>query len=351
VNPTFPFIDLRSDACSQPTETMRQAMHSAHCGNDDFQEDPTINELECHAADLLGKEASLFVHSGTMANLIAVMAQVQPTQSVLISKHFHIYDYEEVAMRRVAQCDFQFLDTQTNGYETSLVLDHEHREIGTHTPLLCIENTINRLGGTLLTLDQLERIRAWATSHEIKIHLDGARLLNAAAALQVAPNQITSYADTVMLVFTKALSAPAGAVLAGTSELIRSARSIRWMLGGAWKQGGMFAAACQIGLETMRDRIHEDHATAKILAHGLNSINGLSVDLPRVVTNIVFLKVENSEIDLRKFVSYLESHGAKIGRFKPDRKARLVTHRHIHTDNVLRFLDLVRTAVSTCLIS
>ena len=341
----LPFLDLRSDACSLPTKEMRQAMMDAGCGNDDFSEDPTINELEQRAAALLGKEDAVFVQSGTMANLIAVMTRVQPKQSLLISRHFHIFDYEASAMRRIAQCEFQFVEDQTIGCQSELLLDSLANSDQFDIPLLCLENTINRLGGTLLNLNQLQRIGDWASLHRMQIHLDGARLLNAATALGVEPSRLAAYADTVMMVFTKALSAPAGAILAGTSELVVQARRIRWMLGGAWKQGGVVAAACLVGLQTQRDRVIDDHATAKQLAMGLNEIEGLSVDLSRVATNIVFLKVDNSEIDLTRFAAYLESKGARIGRFKEDRRSRLVTHRNVSLTDIAKFLVWVREAI------
>ncbi len=340
-----PIVDLRSDACSLPTDAMRHAMAAADCGNDDFYEDSTIQELEREAAALLGKQQALFVQSGTMANMIAVMARVEPGQCVLTSRRFHVFDYEEAAMRRVAQCDFRFVEDRTTGCQTELLWDELAESEWSLVPLLSLENSINRLGGTLLNCDQLQRGREWATQRGMEIHLDGARLLNAAVALDVEPSQLAAFADSVSMVFTKALSAPAGAILAGDSELVSRARRFRWMLGGGWKQGGAIAAACLVGLRTLRSRIPEDHVAARRLAEGLNSIHGLSVDVSRVATNIVFFGAVDPSIDLARLTANLVEQGVRIGRFKADRRSRLVTHRNICLSDIDWFLDRIRKAV------
>jgi threonine aldolase len=340
------WIDLRSDACSLPTEAMRRAMADAACGNDDFFEDPTITELEQEAAALLGKPRALFVQSGTMANLIAVMTHVQPGQTILTSKKFHVFDYEQAAMRRVAQCDFQFVDDRTVGCQTQLLWDELAETAVSKSPLISLENSINRLGGTLLDTVELQRAREYAVRNDMKIHLDGARLLNAAVALGVQPSQLSVYADTVSMVFTKALAAPTGAVLAGDTAILDGARRLRWMLGGGWKQGGLIAAACLVGIRTMRGRIADDHVTARRLAEGLNSIQGLSVDLPRVATNIVFFSADDPDLDLDRLTSYLASNGVRIGRFKQDRRSRLVTHHNVGLADVDRVLEYAREAVA-----
>lgn len=338
-------VDLRSDACSLPTEAMRQAMAEAACGNDDFFEDLTIKELEQEAAALLGKQEALFVQSGTMANVIAVMTRVEPGQFVLTSKRFHVFDFEEEAMRRVAQCDFRFVEDRTAGCQTELLWDELPDADWTNVPLLSLENSINHLGGTLLNGDQLQRASDWAMRRGMEIHLDGARLLNAAAALEVQPSKLTAFADTVSMVFTKALAAPAGAVLAGSSALVARARRYRWMLGGGWKQGGLVAAACLAGLRTLRARIPEDHVAAKRLAEGLNCIQGLSVDVSRVATNIVFFGAVDPSINVAGLTAYLEGKGVRIGRFKADRRSRLVTHHNIRLSDIDWFLDRMREAV------
>jgi threonine aldolase len=334
-------IDLRSDASTLPTLEIRRAMAEAEVGNDDFGEDPTIGRLEEILAGLLGKEAALFLQSGTMGNLVAVLSQVDPGDQVLISPSFHIFDHERDAMLRVAGCSFELFEDKTYGGETRLrVPDHAH------APLLCLENTVNRLGGTLLHPGHVEELCAWARRRGMRVHLDGARLFNAACALGVSEAELARPVDTVMVVFTKALAAPAGAALAGSRSTIAHARRVRWMLGGNWKQGGMVAAACLTALETMRDRIPDDHARARRLAEGLNTIPGVRVDLARVVTNIVLMRIEEDLVDVDRFAAAVESGGARIGRFKPDMCSRLVTHKDIDDGSVNRFLGLVADAVS-----
>ena len=334
-------IDLRSDASTLPTPAIRRAMAEATVGNDDFGEDPSIRQLEETVARLLGKEAAVFVQSGTMGNLAAVLSQVVSGDQVLISPNFHIFDYERDAMLRVVGCSFELLEDETCKGETRLRLPER-----SNAPLLCLENTVNRMGGTLLHVGHIEDLCVWAHERGLRVHLDGARLFNAACALGVSEAELARHADTVMVVFTKALAAPAGAALAGSRSTIERARRARWMLGGNWKQGGVVAAACVTALETMHDRISDDHARARRLGEGLNSIPGIRVDLSRVVTNIVQMKIEDDSVDLDRFTAAVESGGARIGRFKPDMSCRLVTHKDIDDAGVDRFLELAADAVS-----
>ena len=334
-------IDLRSDASTLPTPAIRRAMAEAAVGNDDFGEDPTVGQLEETVARLLGKEAAVFLQSGTMGNLVAVLSQVEPGGQVLIPRSFHIFDHEREAMLRVTSCSFELLGDETCGGETRLRVPKR-----SDAPLLCLENTVNRLGGTLLHPLHIEEVCTWAREHGLLVHLDGARLFNAACALGVSEAELARHADTVMVVFTKVLAAPAGAALAGSRATIERARRARWMLGGNWKQGGMIAAGCLTALETMRDRISDDHTRARRLAEGLNAIPGVRVDLSRVVTNIVYMRIEEDSVDLDRFTAAVESGGARIGRFKPDKSCRLVTHKDIDDAGVDRFLELAADAVS-----
>jgi threonine aldolase len=341
-------IDLRSDACTLPTLAMRQAMADAAVGNDDFSEDPTVRRLEETVASLLGKEAAVFVQSGTMGNLVGIMLQAEPGDQVLVSSSFHVVDYEQEAMLRIARCSFRMIGEETRGGATRLLLPPSKANgNGRDVRLLSLENTVNRLGGTLLTLDHLEELYSWAAQQHVAVHLDGARLFNAACALEVSPAALARFADTVMVVFTKALAAPAGAALAGAREAIARARRFRWMLGGNWKQGGMIAAACLTGVETMVSRIPEDHRRARRLAEGLNSIPGIAVDLSRVVTNIILMRIEDSRIDPARLKSGLEEKGACIGAFKPGNISRLVTHKDIDDAAIDRFLSLVEQGVKS----
>ncbi|MGD9853698.1 MAG: low specificity L-threonine aldolase [Planctomycetaceae bacterium] len=343
-------IDFRSDASTLPTPEMRQAMAEAVVGNDDFGEDPTITHLERTVAALLGKEDAVFVHSGTMANLAAVMSHVEPGETVAIGRHFHIFDYEGPAMERVAGCRFQALDDATTDGRTRLLYEQAfigERQLPGGPRLLCVENTVSRLGGTLIEVSHLSELSTWARSHRMTVHLDGARLFNAAAALNVAPREITQSADTVSLALTKAVGAPAGAIVAASRGLTERIRRNRWMLGGNWKQGGMFAAACLAGLKDVEEVVVQDHAHARRLAEALNDLDGCRVDLDRVVTNIVFWEVDDASLDVEQIRAALREQGIEFGRWKPGtaeggHRARLVTHRDIRDEQIDLFLDVVK---------
>ncbi len=333
------WADFRSDACTLPSAAMRQAMAKAEVGNDDFGEDPTIQNLERDCAALLGKPAALFVQSGTMGNLVCLMCHLERGDRLLTSRNFHIDYWEGDAVRRVIGADFDYLADDTQHAFTTLRLDAAP---GTRCRVLSIETPVNRLGGTLLSLPHLQEIRAWAAERKLLVHCDGARFLNAAVALKVAPATLAECMDSVTVSFNKAVGAPAGAAVGGSEEFIARARRCRWMLGGAWKQGGILAAACLTGLVTWQLQIATDHRHAWALAEGLNAIPGLRVDLASVVTNLVMLRVENTDIDLNGLQASLSAAGVRIGRFKEGRVSRLVTHNGITGETIHRFLELMR---------
>jgi len=341
-------IDLRSDASSLPTPAILQAIIEAEIGNDDFGEDPSIRRLEEEIALLLGKPAALFVQSGTMGNLVALLAQVNRGESILVGPHFHVFDHEGEAVERIVGCHFVLLEDRVDDGLTFLYGDALTREApdrGSRPVLLSLENSVNRLGGTLLPLDHMTDLYSLAKSVGLQVHLDGARLFNAAAALEVSPASLAKRADTVMVTFTKALAAPAGAAVAGPEDVIARARHCRWLLGGNWKQGGVLAAACLTAMRTMMDRIPQDHATARRLAKGLNAIPGIRVNLDRVVTNIIQMHIDDPALDPGAVESFLAASGIKIGRFK-NRMSRLVTYKDIDSQAVDFVLDCVREAVN-----
>jgi len=338
-------IDFRSDASTNPTPEMRRAMAEAEVGNDDFGEDPTVIRLEETIARLLDKQDAVFVHSGTMANLTAVMTHVDPDETVLIGSHFHIFDFESAAMERIVRCRFQTLDDVTAGGRTRLLLENVltgNQPQESRPRLLCLENTVGRLGGTLITPAHLNEVTSWARSHGMTIHLDGARLFSAAVGLGVEAAELAGYADTVSVALTKAVGAPAGAAVAGSREVTDQIRRYRWMLGGNWKQGGVFAAACLHGLQTVNKAVAVDHDNARRLAEALNAMSGCWVDLDQIVTNIVFLEVTDSSIDVDRLRADMTDQGFLFGRWKPGsfeggQRCRFVTQRDITSDDVDRF--------------
>jgi threonine aldolase len=336
-------LDFRSDASSLPTEAIRRAMADAEVGNDDFGDDPTVNRLEEKGAQLLGKEAALFVHSGTMANMAAVMSHVDAGAAILSGERFHIYDHEGDAMRRVAGVEFALVGDRTRKGRTRLLI--EEFEVGGPEPrLLCLENSVNRPGGTLIEMEHMRELAEWASERGMSVHLDGARLFNACIELGVEPGEWASCVDSVALGLTKGLAAPCGALLAGDGELIEKARHNRWMLGGNWKQGGVVAAACIVALDTMRERMAGDHENARRLARGLDSIEGLAVDLDQVVTNILYMRVTDEKLDLELWSKYLARHGVLTGGFQAGRYCRWVTHHGIGVNDVDRAVQIVADA-------
>jgi threonine aldolase len=313
-------------------------MAEAEVGNDDFAEDPTIRRLEERVAALLGKPAALFVQSGTMGNLVALLCHLERGDHLLTSRSFHIYYWEGDAVRRVVGADFELVADDTRGAFTTVATPSDS---AVQSRLLCLENPANRLGGTLLSLHHLRELRGWAARHGLPVHLDGARFFNAVCALDVEPAALAGCFDTVTLSFNKAVGAPAGAAVVASEEVIARARRFRWMLGGAWKQGGILAAACLAGLDALPARITEDHRLARELAEGLNAVPGLRVDLEQVVTNIVLLRVKDPDVDLEALQSELRRRGVGIVRFKEGRISRLVTHGDVSRESVQRFVTLL----------
>ena len=333
------WADFRSDACSIPSPAMRRAMADAEVGNDDFREDPTIRRCEDQVAVLLGKPAALFVQSGTMGNLVALMTHLDRGDCILTSQNFHIAYWEGDAVHRVVGAEFEFLSDTTHGAWTTI--ENWPTQRGANR-LLCLETPVNRLGGTLLPLNHLHDLRQRAEAWGIPTHMDGARFFNASCAMEVEPAVLAACSDSVSVSFNKALGAPAGAALVASSEFIERARRFRWMLGGAWKQGGVLAAACLAGLRSIPERIAEDHRLARQLAEGLQSIPGVSVDLEQVVTNLVFVRVVDPAVDLTVLQQTLRDHGVAIGRFKENRVSRLVTHQDVNRESIQRFIELFK---------
>jgi threonine aldolase len=336
-------LDFRSDASSPPTSEIRRAMADALVGNDDFGDDPTVNRLEEEGARLLGKEAALFVHSGTMANMTAVMAHIDPGATVVVGERFHIFDPEGEAMTRVAGIEFLPVADRTCRGRTRLLIEEvviRAQPVG----LLCLENSVSRPGGTLIEMAHMQELTRWAQGHGMPVHLDGARLFNASLGLGVEPPQLASCADSVALGLTKGPSAPCGGLLAGSAELIAKARHNRWMLGGNWKQGGIVAAGCLVALEQIGEGMAQDHENARRLAIGLDAIDGLAVDVDDVVTNILYMTVTEDGFDLDTWSDYVALHGVLAGPFQPHRICRWVTHPGIGADDVERALQIAASA-------
>ncbi len=338
-------IDLRSDTVTRPTEAMRQAMATAPVGDDVMGEDPTINELQRQAAALCGKEAALFVSSGTMANLLSLMTHCRPGDEVILGARCHIVQHEQGGVARVAGLMTAPLPDE-DGRLPLRALQAAVREEDIHHPrsrLVCLESSHDASGGQPLPLDYLTEVRAWADGEGLRVHLDGARLFNAALALGCSPATIAAQVDSVGFCLSKGLGCPAGSVLCGSAEFVAQARRNRKLLGGGMRQVGILAAAGLYALEHHLPRLSEDHARAQRLASLLEGTPGLRLDQRGVPTNIVYLRPEHmSALDLER-----RAGAAGLLCFALGERIRLVLHQHISDEDVERAADILRRVVAS----
>ena len=346
-NYQFKKIDLRSDTVTLPTDEMREAMNNAEVGDDVYQEDPTVNRLEELAAKKLEKEAALFVPSGTMGNLIAVLTHCQRGDEIILEKDSHIYYYEVGGMSAVAGV-IPRLIIGDRGIPNPQDIIGTLRDENLHYPkttLICLENTHNRAGGTIIPPKATEEVCQLAHKRNIAVHLDGARIFNAAIALNIEPALLTKDVDSVMFCLSKGLSAPVGSILTGSKEFIKRARKNRKMLGGGMRQAGILAAAGIVAIENMVERLEEDHKNARILGEGLANINGIKVDLETVQTNMVYFDLRESSIDTFQFLPKLAEYNI-LGSPLPPTKVRLVTHYRINKEDIYTTIKAIKEIVS-----
>ncbi len=335
-------IDLRSDTVTQPTPAMREAMARAEVGDDVYGEDPTINHLQEIAAKMVGKEAGLFVPSGTMSNLTAVLVHCTRGEEVILGNKAHTFLYEAggiSALGSVHSCQIPNQPDGTLALEDILAAirpDDEHQPV---TRLITLENTHNRCGGVALSVEYTQAVGRLAHEHDISLHLDGARLFNAAVALGVTANSLAAPADSVSICLSKGLCAPVGSVLCGSKEFIKRAHRIRKQLGGGMRQAGVLAAAGIVALENMVVRLVEDHRRAKLLAQGLAKIPGLYLKPENPQTNMVFVHLSDriASLNADHVTDRLAERGIKVGTVGP-RSFRLVTHYWIDDQAVERTL-------------
>ena len=305
-------IDLRSDTITQPDDAMREVMAHAVVGDDVLGDDPTVRELEQRTAALLGKEAAVFVPSGTMANQLAIRSLTRPGNAILLDANAHIYCYEAGAPAALAGVQVSLLDG-ARGQFTAAQLEAALPPRDDHfapPSLVCIENTHNRGGGSVWPLEQIESVTAAARGHGLSLHLDGARLWNASVASGVSEAEYASHFDTVSVCFSKGLGAPVGSILAGTADVIAKARFYRKQQGGAMRQVGIIAAAARHALEHNRSRLADDHANGRALANGLAKLPGLEVDAAGVETNMVF--IGTGDRDAGALAKRLEELGVRL---------------------------------------
>lgn len=308
-------VELRSDTFTRPTDAMRRAMYEAEVGDDVWNEDPTVHRLEEYAAERLGKEAAVFLSSGTQGNLIGLVSHAGPGSEVLVGDQTHIFHAEAAGTAVVGGLQLRILTNNARGGIASQDIRAAIRADDPHNPptgCLALENTHNRCGGTVLTPEEITDMASQVRTRGIPVHLDGARIFNAAIALNVPAATLVRDADSVTFCLSKGLGAPIGSLLCGATAYVERARRWRKLLGGGMRQVGVIAAAGIVALQTGVDRLREDHDNARILAYGLAEIPGIAVDLPSVQTNIVNFELELSDLPPAQFVGRLAERGVMV---------------------------------------
>ncbi|WP_138418818.1 low-specificity L-threonine aldolase [Aquibacillus sediminis] len=338
-------IDLRSDTVTKPTESMRLAAYQAEVGDDVYREDPTVNQLEETAAEMLGKEAALFVTSGTQGNQIAALTHCRPGDEAILEANAHIFLYEAASFSALAGVQSRPIIGDRGAMKPSEV-EAAIRVEDIHFPrtsLICIENTHNKAGGAVLPLENMEAIYHVAEKYQIPVHLDGARLFNASVASGVSVKEYAAFTDTVQFCLSKGLGAPVGSIIAGSKSFIEQARKWRKRLGGGLRQSGIIAAPGLVGLRENVERLADDHANAKKLADGFANINGLIVE-GEVETNIILVNLKNTELSVEAFLEKLQIQGIVAGAYGSN-TIRFVTNYGVTKDDVETVLKKVQMIV------
>lgn len=337
-------IDLRSDTVTHPTEAMREAMARAELGDDGREGDPTVRRLEALAAAKVGKAAGLYLPSGTMANLCSLLTHTTRGAEVFLERTAHIIGYEVAGMSLLGGLFYRPIPGARGAMDTTALEFAFESGLAARQlapVLVCMESSHNTAGGAVLPLEHMAAVQRIAKSHGANVHLDGARLFNAAVALGVSADRIAAYADSVCFCVSKGLSAPVGSLLCGSHAFIERARHFRRMLGGAMRQSGVVAAAGIVALESMIDRLADDHAHARLLAEGLQQIDPSLVDASGIETNIVRVEIAASGRSARQWVEALAGEGVAVGDYGRS-QLRFVTHRHIGRAEVEHTIAAVR---------
>ncbi|WP_372379118.1 low-specificity L-threonine aldolase [Vibrio natriegens] len=334
-------MDFRSDTVTQPTQAMREAMFTAPVGDDVYGDDPTVNELEQYAAELAGFEAALFTTSGTQANLLGLMAHCERGDEYLCGQQAHNYKYEAGGAAVLGSIQPQPIENNSDGtlpfdkLAAAIKPDDMHFA---RTRLLSLENTIN---GKVLPLTYLAEAREFVNQHNLKLHLDGARVFNAAVALDIPVKEIAQYFDSMTICLSKGLCAPVGSLLLGNKEYIAKARRLRKMVGGGMRQAGILAAAGKLAITEQVLQLKQDHINAKTLAQGLAELPGFSVNPDLVQTNIVFAKLD-PQVDIVSIAEKLKQQDIII---TPGNPIRFVTHKDISEQDVATFLSALKSVL------
>ena len=330
-------VDLRSDTTTLPSDEMRQAIAGSELGDDVFQDDPTINRLQDLAAEKMGKEAALLVPSGTMANLVSILTHCGRGAEVILGNRAHTYKYEKGGISAYGSIHSTQIPNLDDGTMQLEDIRDAIRGVDDHFPetkLIGLENTHNVCGGSPLTVAYTKEVADLARSHNIKLHIDGARIFNAAVALGVEVQELVEDADSMSFCMSKGLAAPVGSVICGSKDFINQARGIRKGLGGGMRQAGIIAAAGIVALETMVDRLQEDHINAQLLAEGIADLPGIVLDPGSIKTNIIYFDMDDNAVESADFLAALSTKGIKFFDTGP-RRFRMVTHYGITAEDIL----------------
>jgi threonine aldolase len=345
---TQAILDFRSDTVTKPTPQMREAMAKAEVGDDVYQEDPTINQLQELAAKVTGKEAGLFLPSGTMGNLTSLLSHCQRGDEIIVGRKAHIFLYEATGAAALGGINIQTIPNQKDG---TFSLEDMHSAIRPEDPhqpttrLISIENTHNRCDGASISPHYIEQVSEFAKKHNLYFHIDGARIFNAAIDQNVPVEELTKPADSITFCLSKGLSAPVGSVLCGSKKFIQKALRIRKQLGGGMRQAGIIAAAGIVALSTMVERLSVDHQNARILAEGLAKIPGILIDLENQHTNMVYFRLTDElPLTLPELSNLLKEQGLLVGGGKD--RIRMVTHAWVDETSVTRAVDLIKTTLT-----
>jgi threonine aldolase len=340
----MPMIDLRSDTLTKPTSTMRRVMADAEVGDDVFGEDPTVNCLEEMAAERLGKEAALFVASGTMANIISQMTHCGRGDEMILGDQAHIFYYEQGGSAALGGIHPRIIPNQPNGTLALQDIEGAIRPDNIHFPrtrLIVLENTHNRCSGSPLNAEYMQAVGDLARCKGLKIHVDGARIFNAAIALETEARNLVDQADSVSFCLSKGLAAPVGSVVCSTRDFISEARRVRKVLGGGMRQAGVLAAAGIVALTEMVDRLKDDHLNARTLAEGLAELKGIVIDPSCVKTNLVFFEIRRPDMTAEELALQLANRGVRL-LATGLHQLRAVTHYDVTSEDIEYALIIFR---------